>query len=114
MDSHRFSTGTCRTGFSSCGLRLPLDRPQQAATHAEETPQTPPPPGPDGCGDSREHVGWFLYPRVKTSRRRVFKGAHPSPKTTPPAEAGKEPIHPATDATLATTPEPKTDTETHG
>jgi hypothetical protein len=31
-----------------------------------------------GCGDSREHVGWVLYPRVRVSRRRAFRGARPS------------------------------------
>ncbi|MBN1505836.1 MAG: hypothetical protein JW955_03265 [Sedimentisphaerales bacterium] len=44
------------------------------STHSKEQAHT----DSCGCGDSREHVGWVLYPRVKASRRRAFKGARPA------------------------------------
>jgi len=62
-------------------------------------------------GDSREHVGWFLYPRIRTSRRRVFKGTR-SLRRLVAAATAEESILPTADEAQVTTAEPKTDAET--
>ena len=85
-----------------------VDRP--SSTHLKEQAHT----DSCGCGDSREHVGWALYPRVKASRRRAFKGARPSLQdpvvtaedTKSVAATGAEPQPPA--------PEPSMDARTEG
>ncbi len=38
-------------------------------------------------GDSREHMGWVLYPRIRIPRRRLLKSPHVPPPDTLSADA---------------------------
>lgn len=91
---------------------MPLDRPKQTSPSIDSSdpPQTP----PDSCGygDSREHVGWYFYPRVRTSRRRIFKGTRLSTRTNVPAEPDSKSVPPVAGVAPVPAPKPETDAET--